>query len=241
MAAKTESKVVSEKAESKSESAVPFGLLFVLEDLAVNGRKVMLEVLRRQAQKGKERFDDRVFLRSGLSGSPAATLPALLGGGAEPDRETLREIQQQIVDRLGADKSGLNPALGKLLKAAAQQKIPSLALTSLPEDAAGALMGRLGLQELGTQLYIVKDVGGDFPSPETWVKAARTLQRRPGACGALVASAKAGRGAIMAGMRFVAIPDDLTAFDDYGGATMVLDALDAVSPSEVLGALFLKK
>ncbi|MBU1910499.1 MAG: hypothetical protein KJ726_10670, partial [Verrucomicrobia bacterium] len=219
MVAKTESKVVLNGTEDENESAAPFALLFVLEDLAVNGRKAMLEVLRSEAKGGKKRFDDRLFFRSGLSGSPAACLPTVLGGGEEPDREVLQDIQQQIFDRLVSDKARLNPALGSLLKAAAERKIPTLALTSLPEETAGALASRLRLEGFGTQLFMVKDVAGDFPAPDAWVKAARSLQRRPRACGAVVANARASRGAIMAGMRFIAVPDELTSFEDYGGAT----------------------
>lgn len=234
MAAKTEPKVAAESPEVQAEPAAPFALLFVLEDLAVNGRQAMAEVLRRVAQENKEKLDERLFLRHGTSGSPAASLPALLAGAPESQKE----VQRRICDRLLADKAGLPPILASVLKAAAQRRIPALAVTSLPEDTARGLAGRLGLEEPAVSLYFVKDAEADFPSPETWTKAARSIQRRARGCGALAASGRVGRGAVMAGMSCVAVPDEGTAFEDFGGVNLVVEAPGDASASEIIGALF---
>ncbi|MBP7831353.1 MAG: hypothetical protein KA248_15705 [Kiritimatiellae bacterium] len=234
MAAKTESKVAAESPEAQGEPAAPFALLFVLEDLAVNGRQALVEVLRRAAQENKEKLDERQFRRHGTSGSPAASLSALLGGSPESHKE----VQQRVCDRLLADKAGVPPILAGILKAAAQRRIPVLVLTSLPEDAARSLAGRLGLEEPAVSLYFVKEAGADFPSPDTWTKAARSIQRRPRGCGALAASGRVGRGAVMAGMSCVALPDEWTACEDFGGANLVVEAPGDASASEIIGALF---
>ncbi|HOW97835.1 MAG TPA: hypothetical protein P5567_03975 [Kiritimatiellia bacterium] len=234
MVAKTEAKPVAENDGDKNEAVVPYALLFVLEDLAVNGRQVLSDALRRHAQESKEKFDDRLFMRHGLTGSPAASLPAILGG----DAESQKAVQQRVLDKLAADKAGLNPALASVLKAAAQRRIPALALTSLPEDAARAIAGRLGLEEMGVTLFLVKDAAADFPTPDTWVKAARSIQRRPRGCGALAASGRVARGAVMAGMSCVALPDELTVFEDFGGTALVIETPGDASPSEIIGSLF---
>lgn len=234
MVAKTESKSVAENAGDKEEAAVPHALLFVLEDLAVNGRQALSDALRRNAQENKEKFDDRLFMRHGLTGSPAASLPAILGG----DAEAQKAVQQRVLDKLAGDKAGLNPALAGVLKAAAQRRIPVLALTSLPEESARAIAGRLGLEDFGVTLFLVKDVAGDFPAPDTWTKAARSVQRRPRGCGALAASGRCARGAVMAGMSCVALPDELTIFEDFGGSALVVEAPGDASPSEIIGSLF---
>lgn len=228
MPVKSDTKPAQDAGESKPASS-SFALLFQLEDLSGSLRRAAFDTLKERA--GKSSYGVGDFIRSGLAEAPLAGLP----GAVDAEAGAVRE---RILARLRAAPAELPQALRKLFKAARERLVTAQALTLLPEAEAESLAGKLGLAELGVSWAGIKDGEGDVLKTEAWIKAARGVGRSVRKCGALVASLGASRGALAAGLRCVALPDEYTAFRDFGGAVMVFEDLEEFRPAEVLDTLF---
>ena len=205
------------------------GLLFELENIAVDGRTLAYDVLKNLFKDREVDLSRVLFMRHCVSPCPKEYLPKLLEA---VDRKRLSadklvgEIKQAMTACL--DDSGLTMAAGlsKLLNKAGDRGIVRGALTSLPEDVAMRLMTKLGLDVMGVHLLAIEPMGSDFPTADAWLKLAKQVGLPRTRCTSLVTSAQSCRAALSAGMRCVAVPDEFTSYQDFAGADMVVDRLE---------------
>jgi beta-phosphoglucomutase-like phosphatase (HAD superfamily) len=139
-----------------------------------------------------------------------------------------------------SSKAELSADVDALLKAAGEVGIPCAAVSSLSEERAAKLMETLGLTERGVELSAFEEEAEEdvFPRADTWMKVAKSMDKEPRHCAVLVSSADACKAALSAGMRCAGVPDSLTAFEDFGGAEMVVDDWQDVEKDALLAALF---
>ena len=218
-----------------------FSVLFQLEDIGVDGRKAMFEILKQAFKGHKIDFTPPVFAHYCLHSVPAVFLPPLaeaLGAGKVPAEKLAEEVNSGIAERLAANGLRLNPALGKILDEAREHNISAGAVTALPEATAQAVAAKLDLEAKGVRLFPYRDIAGHFPGADTWLKAARALPQRPRHCLVVGGSMAACKSALSADMHCIAVPDEFTAFQDFGGVDMLLDRLDDVSPKQLLQSMF---
>jgi len=211
------------------ETPVPFALLFQLEDITGSLRRASLEILK--DLPGKKAVSPQNFIRLGLSDAPLAQLSAAV----ESDPAALRDKILAKLELAGAPLPGM---VQKLFKLAMERGMTLHALTLLPDAVAEKLAERLGLKELGVHVQGLKDPERDVPAPEVWYKAARGVGRSVRKCGALVTGMAACRNAMAAGLRCIAVPDELTSHQDFSGAILIVEDLSEARPSDILDALF---
>lgn len=219
----------------------PFSILFQLEDIGVDGRKAAFDVLKKVLKDQKIELTPPMFSHYCLHSIPAVYLPQMaeaLGAGRTPVEKLVEDVNSAISEHLAGNGIRLNAALGKILDAARGYNISAGAITALPESAAQAVAARLGLDALGIPLLPSGSVTGHFPGADTWLKAARAMSQRPHHCAVIAGNMAACKSALSADMHCVAVPDEFTAFQDFGGVDMILEKLDAVSPRELLQTLF---
>lgn len=233
---------MSTQAEIKNASSdaadVTLGaILFELDGVAVETRKVIFDAAAGALGRHKAALTPAVFARYTQAGSQLAAAREIVErlGLSEPTAEDLAAaIAGKVAGFMGSSAAVLSAGLDKLLKAAAQRGIPAAALTALPEDVARGALDRLHLTERGVRLFSFRDDEKPFPRADAWLKVAKALGRAPRFCVAVASSQASCKSALSAGMRCIAVPSAYTGHHDYSGADVVLDAWDDMSANEML-------
>jgi beta-phosphoglucomutase-like phosphatase (HAD superfamily) len=218
-----------------------FALLFQLEEIAVEGRRMMYEVLCDLFGESKKKMTVPLFARYCLQTTPQAYVAALIEtlGAKKPTAERLvEELSAGLAGKLAAATIKLSPSLLKVLEATKAYPASIGAVTLLPDGVGDALHNRLGLAELGVRLLSFKDDQKPYPGPDIWLKTAKAMSQRPRNCSVLASSTAVCKSALSADMRCVVVPDEFTSFQDYSGANIVLEKLDEISTKELLATLF---
>lgn len=222
------------KAAKSAKDAKPC-LVFELDTIAFNGGQTMFEVLEKIFKTRNFHLTPEIFTRFGLARPTPRALNRMLAtmeinsGGMEA---MSAEIAQQFPKKLAQTKPV--PAVMKLLTEAARQGISMGALTTCPEAAAQDLLKSLALNAEIKLVHLSAANQNGRPRAETWMKLANQMQVAPAQCIALTNSAVTTQAAISAGMHAVAIPDEFSAYQDLGGADMVLEKPAALPLAEIL-------
>lgn len=217
-----------------------FALLFELEGSAVNGRQAAFDVIKRMLGQQRISFGPAQFVRHCLHPLPQFYVPQMLEAleaKKMPAEEFLAGVQQGLEEFYSSRGATLDRHLDKLMDLAAERQIAIGALSVLPGSGAPALAAKLGLTDRGVQVFTFDDVQPVYPRADTWLKVAKAMGKYPRRCVVLATSSPSCKSALSAGMRCVAIPDQFTSFQDFGGAEMTLDSLADCDLGELLDML----
>lgn len=225
-----------ETAEVVEEKTAREVLFFELETFATTGRAAMFEVLKKVMKSKEMDVTLSLFSKCGQTVRPGAAIQAMIddSGRNLTTGGQLTEQAETAMKKFFADNAELNPALPALIKEAQKQDIEVVALSAWGEELAGALMKKLGLDELGVDLVAVDTQDAVFPRADHWLRLLKKRDQDTIPVIALVTSSGVCRGAMTAGATVVAIPDTYTSFDDFSGAKIILDSLDEMKPTELL-------
>jgi len=227
-------------ASKKRETARPFAILFELENLAASGRSVAFDVLKGALASRNVDVTTVCFARFCLDSPPSVFLPHLL---AHAKKERLSETKLLAEIKRGINLSfldgnvRLDKDLGKMLREASGRGFLVGCLSALEAETAGALLARLGLADVVVKSMACADDKKRFPSPDEWLRLAKSVGVSPTRCLALATSALATRTALSAGMKVAALPDKFTAFEDFSGADFLFNGPGEV-PVMKIAALF---
>jgi beta-phosphoglucomutase-like phosphatase (HAD superfamily) len=215
------------KNEKKLEAAhvvSPYALIFELEGALTGGRRLLFDTLKKLLKKEKLNLDEATFIRHAIGPAPVDAVPALIealdGEGVSDDK-----MQAALVDALQTNGAelGLTPILRKLIDAATKHGVPLVAASCLPTEAAEALLEKSGLAELGIKLHAVAGAEACCPCKQDWQELCRGLSRVPHRCFALVSTAAACHAALSVDLRVIAVCDEFTTAQDFGGAEVVYE------------------
>jgi len=220
----------------KKEAKATHALIFELEYVAARVRAVEFASIKSAvATKGVD-LSEIMFSRSGMSPlHRSAVTDVLLQAGKKADaiEKAVAEVDKTVADYC-ENEAELDKGLEKLIKAAQARGVAVLTFTALPKDVAAKLMSRLGLDVLGVKLVIPEEVKSSFPRADDWLKMLKQCDKEHVTLVAVVSSQVACKGALTAGAACIAVPDQYTAFQDFSGAKMVLDALTDEKPDTIL-------
>jgi putative hydrolase of the HAD superfamily len=215
-------------------------LLFELENLGFQGRKVVFDVLKSVLADKSMQLTPVLFSRFCVNTPVETALPRLLDALGHP-RVSAERLVPDIVQGIRASMTDNTPkptpAMVSLLKKAVEKGYSIGAVSDMDYDAASVVFAKLdiGEPEEGALITVESETGtGDALS---WRCAARALEAVIPSCMALVSSSRAAHAAVAAGMRCVAFPDHYTAFQDFGGVDRIIDTLDDAAVSGVLDLL----
>lgn len=229
--------VVPEPAAAPVPEKLSGGVLFELDYLAVSGRKIQFEALRDVLARQKFKLDAVFFCQHCLNAGPDHYLPLVIEQG-DLKKVTVENLLEEYRAAVAKEWKGasirLQPALEKLLKVAAARQMRLGAVTEWPLEMAQPLFDHLQLQALGVTLYSLPELGSPCPRADVWLKITRALGRRPRHCIAVTTSMVACKSALAADCKCVVVPDEFTAFQDFGGVDMILDKLDDLKPEALL-------
>ncbi len=215
-------------------------LLFELENIGFQGRKVVFDVLKSVLADKDMKLTPVLFSRCCVDKSIEEGLPKLLellGHPRVSSEKLVPEILQGIRASL-VDNTPKSPAaLTDLLRKTQAKGYKIGAVSDLDEEAALQLYAKLDIGEPEEGAVVASDSDAGTTNSQTWKSAARSLEALIPSCVVLTTSSSGSLAAVAAGMRCIVIPDDYTAFQDFGGTDAILDALDDAAAKTILDTL----
>ena len=238
----SEAVAVEEEEVVEEQQGSPFALLFELEFVAVQTRKAAFDLLTSLLKDNNIKLKPVDFSRHCLHPSANHYISNLLeaiGGKKLRDSKLISDLNSGIALYQASNEASLHPGLAQLLDIAKKRDIEIGVLSSQDEGTATALLNRLGLDAESLSLFAYDAPNHPvFPRADMWLKVTKSLGRSPRNCVALVSSSTSAKSALSSGMRCIAVPDEFTAFQDFGGADAVLDNFEDVDLNELADLLF---
>lgn len=219
----------------KTSPSVSTGIVFELEKLAVPGQRLLFEACQKVLKDKQIALTPIMWSRFFLATPLAQGLGRLL---ATLDKKSLaadklaRDIQDAFFREIAKPAVKLNASLNTLLTEAAKLNIKIGALSFLPEEQAQALLVHLGLQER-VQLRVMQKAAVVVPTPDCWLMTCKAIGVSARRCVAVVESCVASNAALEAGLRCVVVPDEFTAYQDFGGVDQVVEDLKDVHAKDL--------
>ncbi len=239
---KVEQKKEHEVKNSSEGTAARFAVLLEWETVALRARKGAFTLLERSLKKaGVEGFQRVTFCRTGQVLLPALLVPAVLRD-LKADESLASKLTDEVEQGLQAYYSASGTALAPGIKEFVQRALDgnfAVGIVSLrPTEEVLALAERAGLDSGSLVVFNgAEQAGPDYPDAKTWMLAAKECGCLPRACVAVASSAKGCNGALTAAMRCIAVPDEFTDYQDFGGAEYVVDSLKECNPGDLKALL----
>ena len=163
---------------------------------------------------------------------PYAELAALVGEGFDAAQAHRRRRAREDELVLGLPvKDGVQ----ELLDGAAARGVPVAVVSSSPYAWVGGHLERLGLLGLVETVVTRGDAPRPKPAPDLYLEALRRLGARAEDALAVEDSAPGVTAARAAGVRVVAVPNEITAGQDFSTADLVLPSLAGLDLDALLG------
>jgi beta-phosphoglucomutase-like phosphatase (HAD superfamily) len=228
------------KTDSKSAAAPQSALIFEFDDLALGARAIRYEILKGIFGEQGIAFPEPLFLRNCLATLPNAFIPSLVEAlqytSATPE-QVAKRLVGETTSRLMQKDASIRADLIPWLDAAASRNFAVVGVSILP--SAESIAQHLDFARWNTRLVIATPNDKSLQQTDLWLRAAKTAERNPKNCLAIVSSAESAKGALAAGMNAIAVPDAFTDFQDFGGANAVCESLKDITPANLFRELSL--
>jgi len=204
-------------------------VLFELENLAIKGRQLVYDVLKKALADKNVELNMNMFSRYCSQPSAKYFLPLMMKMDAKakaPEPKLITDITDAINNVFVSSSLKLDSGLAKLLKVMQEQNAVIAALSSLNDETAKRLAANLELVDRGITLLSYPSHEKNFPSADAWLKLAKKISVPPSSCVVIASSSVSCKAALSAGMRSVVVPDKYTSCQDFGGADFVFDNFD---------------
>ncbi len=227
-------------APEETQDTPTIALLFELENVGFQGRKVVFDVLKSVLADKDMKLTPVLFSRCCVDKSVEEGLPQLLellGHPRVSSEKLVPEIAQGIRASL-VDNTPKSPAaLAGLLKQAQADGYRVGVVSDMDLDAATQLYAKLDIGEPEDGAVIASESDTGTTDAQAWKAAARSMDALIPSCVVLTTSSRSTHAAVAAGMRCIVIPDEYTSFQDFGGTDLILDSLDDGSAKDILDTL----
>jgi len=212
-------------------------LFFDLDNLVASARRLYYGALQEVVSAQGKELTPVLFSRYFVTGKGTAlpSLYAALGLPADAAEGIYGQIAETVIPRLAASTAKPDAALSGWIDAAKARGATVVAVTRLASDAAESLLVRIGLDPETVRTATLDELGDDA----AWTKACAAFGKAPRDCVAVVTSSDAAKAALAAHLSVVAVPDEYTDFQDFGGADAVVDSLKDLDAKDYFDALHL--
>jgi len=226
---------LTDSTDSHSSSAPSAAFIFEFDHLVARYRPAAFEVL-------KSIYDDVDltpvhFSRFCLSEGPHKTIEMLqngLGVKKGPPKKVSEELVSGIKMHLDSGVVQVSDDLRNVIVQARELDMKVIALTALPVQPREALAAQLDLPGLDIELAPFGTDLEPAPRADSWLKLTKEYNiTGPGSI-SLTTSMQSAKSSLTAAIPTVVFPDEFTAFQDFGGARTVVDALKDIDLREVM-------
>jgi beta-phosphoglucomutase-like phosphatase (HAD superfamily) len=225
-----------------AEPKAPSGKWLVLLELEyglVQGREHLFAAASGVLKEKGVSLTASDFCRTGLKCHPSHVAERLISG-LKIANANAGDLNTAIVESfhkiLLSSCTAPGAKAAAILAEARRMNAQVAVISSLPEEVAQELLAKINTGGIPIKLIATDEPDRVFPRVETWMRAARALNRPPAVCFAIASSQEACKSALAAGMKSVAMPDAFTSFQDFSGADTVIDS-DDENPAERLREL----
>lgn len=224
--------MAGESAKKDSQPALkkrPIALLFELEHSAVDGRTLLFDVCKRLLAEREIELTPALFMTHFQKLSIEKCLDGLLeavGKKRLSAGKLAAEIADEVKVAFSDKRLKVQSGFTKLIAQAKEENAVFGALTALPQDVADGLVKRLGLDGTLAKVHRAAPEADCFPTADAWLKLAKAVAVPPQGCVVIATNQASCRAALSGGMRPVALPDEFTSFQDFGGADLLLEKLN---------------
>jgi beta-phosphoglucomutase-like phosphatase (HAD superfamily) len=222
--------------KNTTQDQATHALIFELEYVAAQKRPVEYVTLKSAMKKKGVELTPILFSKSAMSPrsrDEIVSILKLVGKKYDAIEKAVNEMEKAVTAFCEKDAT-LQDGVVELIQEAQKRGVAVFALTALPEELAQTLMTKLGLDKLNIELMIPDEIKETFPRADSWLKLLKKYDYEDRTLVTVVSSKVACKGALTAGAACVVVPDELTAFQDFAGAALVLDSLSDVKPAELL-------
>jgi len=215
-------------------------VLFELENVVFAGHQLVYQAARTVLSKYGVDLTVPQFSRHCLGRAAETYIGVLLTDGKKqaPDKESVaHEIRKAVAAAFSDENRKPAEAALRLLKKLREKGLQLGALTGFDRVFADGLIAKLGPGEWGITLHSYGENGSRFPNRDDWRNLAGAMRVNPGCACALVTTGPSCHAALAAGIACIAVPDQLTAFQDFGGSCYIVDTPEALPAEQILKIL----
>jgi beta-phosphoglucomutase-like phosphatase (HAD superfamily) len=217
----------------------PFqGCIIEMDTVVLNGIQQLYAIIKAEVGKLGVTIDEGHFTRYCLGIHLETGLNRLLVSfGRRSTSELAQAIRAAYLEQLGAAPIDAGHPVVALVKGLSENNVRVALLTRLSsETATERFAPMLGFKHVTSLCESQVAYAGAFPW-DVWRRAALTLNMTDRLCVAVVAGAASCKAALAANMPVVAIPNEMTDFQDFTGAIACLDSLQKPVLPAILQAL----
>lgn len=217
-----------------------YAVLFELEHIAAAARRGAYETIKGIFESKDIDFSPVHYNRFCSFARPEHYVEELLtlcNARKLSNQKLINDIKSGVGEYLATMSADLDPTLAKIIDTAREKEMLVAALTSLPQAVYGTFANKLGLIDRGVQIFSFPEADKFFPKADSWLKVCKEIDVRPASAVGLVTTNVACKGALTAGMRVIAVPDEFTGYQDFGGAYTVLDNLEEIELDDIFSIL----
>ncbi|MDZ4199495.1 MAG: hypothetical protein U1E27_09450 [Kiritimatiellia bacterium] len=197
------------------------GILMELDQLVKDRRKHLRSLLEKRLKITTDPASRRIFLQHGLAGAPIQIARAMAAAAGAKPAAAEAAVEDLLAFYAGKQVQAADGAEALIPKA----PVVVVVVTWMSEEAALGLLESLGLAKDNVRIFSASPGDPLFPDSNIWLDAMRSVGGSARRCLAVVDHEAACRAALSTGLRCVAVPEDLTSYQDFGGAFRILDSL----------------
>lgn len=212
------------KTDASAHAISPYAVIVELEGALTGGRRMLFDSLKKLLKKEKLNLDEVTFIRHAIGPAPLDVIPELVAA-LEGEGVSIDKLQAALLETLTSGDAEMTPtpALRKLIDACKKQGVPVTAVSCLPVEAAEAVLKKSGLEELGVKLHAFKGAAS-CPCKKDWIEVCHSLSRMPHRCLTIISTGAACHAALSVDLRVLAVADEFTVAQDFGGAEVVYES-----------------
>ncbi|MDI6774376.1 MAG: hypothetical protein QME60_03130 [Verrucomicrobiota bacterium] len=203
-------------------------VLFELEMLSVGGRKIVFDTLKRLLADKDIELAPALFARYCLNGKLKDGIARLIKEQSQrrfSEVKFAEEFMTEMETAFSQPSLKADPSVNAMIRRAREAGAQVGALGCLSQPTIEKLTRILGWECRNIRLMSRAGTDKVFPTADMWLKLAKSMVVRPNRCVVVTTSQIACKSALAAGMKSVAVPDEYTAFQDFGGADFVVESL----------------
>jgi len=204
-------------------------ILFELEHIALDSREVLYEIVKKSLADRDKELSIPMFSRFCLDQSADKFVPDLLDAydiSTRSNNKFLKEIEEGMTDFWESGDIQPRPGFDAFLAKTQKLGFERIALTKLTKKQAGQVLEKLGHSEEGIIVNSYSAEGKSSAGADIWMSAVVDNDLKLGLATAVASSSKACKAALTADLNCVVVVDRFTAFQDFGGASVVADGLE---------------
>lgn len=219
-------------------------VIFELENVAVNGRKVLFDAVAEALGACDKELTKPLFSRFCIHEPVSVFVPKLcdfIGINSKSAGKVAKHIEGSMDNFWGSKDLSFMDGFEDFLKQAHTNGLEPIALTSLTKKQSAAVMKGLDVDEGEVDVHSFAGSDSVVARADTWMQVATDRDLNPRVCIGIASSGRACKAVIAADLHCLVIPDEYTEHEDFSGARFLYDGIASVNVPELVSEFYEKE